>query len=52
MTTGMLFSIAGVIALIGAVISSICWICLSFTWWRMEKRRVKRIKEKDNLGIL
>lgn len=47
-----LFMLAGCIALVGAIISSICWICLSFTWWRLEKRRIKKNQESEKFGIL
>jgi len=47
MTTVLLFSIAAYIVLTAALISSIFWIGLSFTWWRMEKKRIKKIQEND-----
>jgi len=45
MSPSVLFSIAGWIALGAALISSICWVCISIAWWRMEKRRVKKLSE-------
>lgn len=47
MTPSLLLLIAGWVALSAAIISSICWVCLSFTWWRLERKRIKRMKENE-----
>lgn len=30
-----------IITLIGAILSSIAWVGLSYTWWKMERKRAK-----------
>lgn len=45
MSTVIIFRIAAYIVLVAAILSSIFWIGLSFTWWQLERKRVKRINE-------
>ena len=47
MTTNMLVTIAAYVVLGAALISSIFWIGLSFTWWKLERKRIKRNQEND-----
>ena len=41
----ILFNIASWISLAAALISSVCWVLLSITWWRMERKRIKKADE-------
>lgn len=45
MTASTLITIAAYIVLAAALISSIFWIGLAFTWWRLEKKRIKKNAE-------
>ena len=47
MSTNILFQIAAYTVLIAALISSIFWIGLSFTWWKLERRRIKKSQENN-----
>ena len=38
----LLLQIAAYIALTAAVVSSIFWIGLSYTWWKLERKRIKK----------
>ena len=47
MSTNILFQIAAYTVLIAALISSIFWIGLSFTWWKLERKRIKKSQENN-----
>lgn len=47
MSTIVIIRIAAYIVLGAALISSIFWVGLAYTWWKMEKRRTKKSKEMD-----
>lgn len=47
MNLNMLIQIVAYITLSAALISSIFWIFLSYTWWKSEKKRIKKSKEMD-----
>ncbi len=47
MAAKILFEIAAYVTLCGAIISSIFWIFLSYTWWHSEKKRIKKSKQFD-----
>lgn len=47
MSANILFQIAAYTVLIAALISSIFWIGLSFTWWKLERRRIKKSQENN-----
>lgn len=47
MGLNMLIQIVAYITLSAAFVSSIFWIFLSYTWWKSEKKRIKKSKEMD-----
>lgn len=51
MMTILIYFILGIL-LIGATISSIFWIGLSFMWWRLERDRIKKNKKNDFDSVL
>lgn len=46
-STIAIFRIAAYIVLGAALLSSIFWVGLSYTWWKLERKRVKRIQENE-----
>jgi hypothetical protein len=40
-------TVATVVALSAAILSSIAWVGLSYTWWRMERKRAKNNKNSS-----
>ena len=46
-STIAIFRIAAYIVLGAALLSSVFWIGLSYTWWKLKKKRVKRIQENN-----
>jgi uncharacterized membrane protein len=49
MSINIYVQIAAYVALTAALISSIFWIFLSYTWWRSEKKRIKKSRELNNI---
>ena len=49
MSLNVYIQIAAYITLTAAVVSSIFWIFLSYTWWKSEKRRIKKTREMSNI---
>lgn len=49
MSINIYVQIAAYVALTAALISSIFWIFLSYTWWRSEKKRIKKLRELNNI---
>jgi len=49
MSLNVYIQIAAYITLTAAVISSVFWIFLSYTWWKSEKRRIKKTRELNNI---
>lgn len=49
MNLNIYIQIAAYIALTAAFISSIFWIFLSYTWWKSEKKRIKKSRELNNI---
>lgn len=47
MSLNILFQIAAYVVLTAALISSIFWVGLSFTWWKLERQRIKKVKENN-----
>jgi len=45
MSLGILFQIVAYFVLGAAVLSAIFWIGLSYTWWKMERKRIKKGQE-------
>ena len=46
-STIALFRTAAYIVLGAALLSSIFWIGLSYTWWKLERKRIKKNAEND-----
>jgi len=46
-STVAIFRMAAYIVLGAAILSSIFWVGLSYTWWKLERKRVKKIREND-----
>lgn len=46
-STIAILRIAAYIVLGAALLSSIFWIGLSYTWWKLERKRIKKIQEND-----
>ena len=49
MSLNTFIQIVAYIALTAAAISSIFWIFLSYTWWKSEKKRIKKVREMNNI---
>ena len=49
MSINIYVQIAADVALTAALIASIFWIFLSYTWWRSEKKRIKKSRELNNI---
>lgn len=43
----LFIKIAIYIVLSAAVLSSLFWVFLSFTWWKLEKNRIKRLENNE-----
>ena len=46
-STIAIFRIAAYTVLGAALISSIFWIGLSYTWWKLERKRIKKNEENN-----
>lgn len=49
MSLDLYIQIVAYIALTAALISSVFWIFLSYTWWISEKKRIKKTHESYNI---
>lgn len=47
MDTIVIIRIAAYIVLVASLISSIFWVGLAYTWWKMEKKRTKKARELE-----
>lgn len=46
-STVVIFRTAAYIVLSAALVSSIFWIGLAYTWWKLERKRIKKIQENE-----
>ena len=49
MSLNIYVQIVAYVALTAAIISSIFWVLLSYTWWKSEKKRIKKVQEMNNI---